>query len=86
LEHNTKTDWERLRAMTDADIRAGIESDGNAMPTDEAFWESAQVVLPRRKETVTMQIDADVLEWFRRQSDYPLRINAVLQGYMKAHG
>nr|VFK39350.1 MAG: BrnA antitoxin of type II toxin-antitoxin system [Candidatus Kentron sp. SD]VFK46636.1 MAG: BrnA antitoxin of type II toxin-antitoxin system [Candidatus Kentron sp. SD]VFK80088.1 MAG: BrnA antitoxin of type II toxin-antitoxin system [Candidatus Kentron sp. SD] len=56
------------------------------MPTDEAFWESAQVVLSRRKETVTMRIDADVLEWFRRQNDYQVRIDAALQSYMKAHG
>jgi len=84
-ERNTETDWEKLHAMTDADIRAGIESDSDAVPTDKAFWESAQVVLPRRKETVTMQLDADVLEWFRRKDDYQIRINAALQGYMRAH-
>nr|VFJ61078.1 MAG: BrnA antitoxin of type II toxin-antitoxin system [Candidatus Kentron sp. FW]VFJ61080.1 MAG: BrnA antitoxin of type II toxin-antitoxin system [Candidatus Kentron sp. FW]VFJ66125.1 MAG: BrnA antitoxin of type II toxin-antitoxin system [Candidatus Kentron sp. FW] len=84
-ESNPGTDWEKLRAMTDADIHAAIESDSDAMPTDEVFWESAQVVPPRRKETVTMQIDADVLEWFRRKDDYQVRINAILQDYMKAH-
>ncbi|VFM96236.1 MAG: Uncharacterized conserved protein, DUF4415 family [Candidatus Kentron sp. G] len=83
---NFGTDWEKLRAMTDADIRAGIESDNDAMPTDGAFWESAQVVLPRRKETVTMRIDASVLAWFQRQNDYQMCIDAALQGYMKAHG
>ena len=48
LEHNTKTDWERLRAMTDADIHTGIESDSDAMPTDEAFC----IVDPRYRTVV----------------------------------
>nr|VFK23894.1 MAG: hypothetical protein BECKLPF1236B_GA0070989_13844 [Candidatus Kentron sp. LPFa] len=45
-EHNTGTDWEKLRGMSDADIRAAIALDADAIPTDEAFWESAKVVLP----------------------------------------
>nr|VFJ68250.1 MAG: BrnA antitoxin of type II toxin-antitoxin system [Candidatus Kentron sp. DK]VFJ69605.1 MAG: BrnA antitoxin of type II toxin-antitoxin system [Candidatus Kentron sp. DK] len=85
-EHNAKTDWEKLRGMNDVDIHAAIEQDADAMPTDGAFWESAKVVLPRRKETVTMQLDADVLEWFRRNGNYQVRINAALQDYMRAHG
>nr|VFK15329.1 MAG: BrnA antitoxin of type II toxin-antitoxin system [Candidatus Kentron sp. LPFa]VFK28797.1 MAG: BrnA antitoxin of type II toxin-antitoxin system [Candidatus Kentron sp. LPFa] len=78
-EHNTGTDWEKLRGMSDADIRVAIALDADAILTDEAFWEFAKVVLPHRKETVTIQIDADVLEWFRREGDYQVRINAALQ-------
>ena len=85
-EYNTGTDWKRLRNMSDAEIRAAIELDSDAMPTDEAFWESAKVVLPHRKEAVTIQLDADVLEWFRRDDDYQVRINTALQNYMRTHG
>ena len=55
------TDWERLRAVSDADVHAAIETDPDAHPTDEEFWKDAKVVLPRRKEVVTMRLDADVL-------------------------
>jgi uncharacterized protein (DUF4415 family) len=85
LEPEAGTDWERLRGLGDAAIRAAIQSDPEARPTDERFWESAAVVLPRRKAVVTLRLDADVLEWFRRERGYQTRINAILQAYMKAH-
>jgi uncharacterized protein (DUF4415 family) len=71
--------------MSDAEIREGIKSDPDVVPTDEEFWKSAKVVLPRRKEMVTMRLDADLLEWFRQQRGYQTRINAILRAYMKAH-
>jgi len=85
LESNGGTDWDRLRGMSDAAIHAAIESDPETMPTDEGFWKNAAVVLPRRKEVVTMRLDADVLEWFRKERGYQTRINAILQAYMKSH-
>jgi uncharacterized protein (DUF4415 family) len=42
--------------------------------------------MPQPKETVTIRIDADVLEWFRKQGrGYQARINAILRSYMRAH-
>ena len=79
------TDWEHLRRMSDADIHAGIEADPDAHPTDEDFWKDAKIVLPTRKEVVTMRLDADLLAWFRQQRGYQTRINAILRSYMKAH-
>src|SRR5207248_675370 len=56
-----KTDWRRLRSMTDEEVHAAIIDDPDAKPTDKAFWKEARVVMPRRKETVTMRLDADLL-------------------------
>jgi uncharacterized protein (DUF4415 family) len=78
------TDWNRLRHMSDAMIRKGVESDPDVHPTDEKFWKNAKVVLPRRKEVVTMRLDADLLEWFRQQRGYQTLINAILRAYMNA--
>jgi uncharacterized protein (DUF4415 family) len=79
------TDWERLRHMSDADIHAAVESDPEINPTDEDFWENAKVVLPQRKPTVTIRLDADVLAWLKDQGKgYQTRINAILRAYMKA--
>ncbi len=80
-----RTDWKRLGTMTDAEVRAGIAGDPDIRPTDEAFWKDARVVLPRPKEIVTMRLDADLLEWFRRERGYQTRINAILRAYMRAH-
>jgi uncharacterized protein (DUF4415 family) len=78
------TDWNRLRRLSNAEIRKGIESDPVAHRTDDKFWEDAKVVLPRPKAVVTMRLDADLLEWFRRERGYQTRINAVLRAYMNA--
>src|SRR5215470_13801200 len=79
------TDWSKLRRMSDAEIHAGIEADPDAHPTDDEFWKNAQVVLPHRKEVVTMRLDADLLAWFRQQHGYQTRINAILRSYMNAN-
>jgi uncharacterized protein (DUF4415 family) len=70
--------------MTDEQVHAAIIEDPDAKPTDEIFWEEARVVMPRRKETVTIRLDADLLEWFRRERGYQTRINAILRAYMNA--
>ena len=81
-----RTDWERLRDMSEEEIMAGIADDPDAVPGDEAFWRTAHVVMPQNKETITIRLDSDVLDWFRRQGKgYQTRINAVLRSYVKAH-
>ena len=80
-----KTDWRRLRSMTDEEVHTALIDDPDAQPTDETFWKDARVVMPRRKETVTMRLDAELLEWFRSERGYQTRINAILRAYMKAH-
>lgn len=65
--------------MSDKRVRRGIETDPDAQPTDEEFWKEAKIVMPQPKETMTIRVDADVLEWFRKQGKgYQTRINAIL--------
>ena len=79
------TNWSRLRRMSASAIRKGIAADPDARATDEQFWKTARMVLPTRKEIVTMRLDADLLRWFRQQKGYQTRINAILRAYMQAH-
>lgn len=81
----SRTDWERLAGMSDADIDTSDISD----PTPEQF---ARAVLRRGlkpalpKQQVTLRLDADVLDWFKRQGKgFQTRINALLRAYMDAH-
>ena len=81
-----RTDWNRVGTLSDERVRRGIEADPEAHPTDEAFWKKAKIVMPQPKETMTIRVDADVLEWFRKQGKgYQTRINAILRSYMRAH-
>jgi uncharacterized protein (DUF4415 family) len=78
------TDWNRLSSLSGKTIKAGIESDPEARPTDVDFWKKAKVTLPAPKQTVTIRLDADLLGWLRRQPGYQTRINAVLRTWMNA--
>ena len=79
------SDWKRLRARSDRQIRRAIESDPDVQPTNAEFWKTARVVIPAPKQTITIRLDGDVLEWLRKQKGYQTRINAVLRTYMEAN-
>ena len=80
-----RTDWKRVRSLTDRQVRRAIKADPDARATDADFWGNARVVMPKAKETITIQLDADLLEWLRKQKGYQTRINAVLRTYMQAN-
>lgn len=76
----SRTDWERIDAMKDEGI------DTSDIPElDETFWKNAKVRMPKNKTSITIRLDAEVLEWFKAQgAGYQTRINAVLRSYMEA--
>ncbi len=78
------SDWKRVRSLSDRQVRRAIEADPEARPTDADFWKNARVVMPTAKETITIRLDADLLEWLRKKKGYQTRINAVLRSYMQA--
>lgn len=81
LKRVSKTDWERVDAMTDEEIDTS-----DIPPLDEAFFANAEVRLPKPKVPITIRLDDDVLRWFRSMGKgYQTRINAVLRTYMEAH-
>lgn len=54
-------------------------------PLDESFFKNAELRVPGPKKSITVRLDADVLEWFRAQGKgYQTRINAVLRLYMES--
>jgi uncharacterized protein (DUF4415 family) len=65
--------------MTDEEVYVGVVDDPDAKPADEAFGKDALVVMPRRKESVTIRLDADPLQWSRSDRGYQTRINAILR-------
>jgi len=83
-----RTDWERVDRLTDAEIDAAIASDPDAAPAlDSAWFKQAKLILPERKEPVSLRVDADVLRWYKDQGPgYQSRMNAVLRQFAAAHG
>ena len=70
--------------MTDADI------DFSDIPevTPEMFAKGVvrRGLQPITKRQLTLRLDSDVLEWFKKQgSGYQTKMNALLRMYMKEH-
>ncbi len=88
LPARSKTDWDRVRAMTEEEIEAAAKTDPDAPPLDDEFWRTARVVARPPKKRTGLRIDADVLEWFKAHGrGWPTRINAVLRTYYEhRHG
>ena len=83
-----RTDWERLRNMTEEEIEAAAASDPDNPPLEEGFMREGRTVRPDspRWEVIRLQIDVDILDWFgRRQFLYQDEINEALRAYMNAH-
>lgn len=79
------TDWKRLRELRDDQV------DTSDVPTITPAAFARAVVRKglkpvKTKTQITLRIDEDVLDWFRRQgSGYQTRINALLRAYVDAH-
>jgi uncharacterized protein (DUF4415 family) len=79
----TEKQMKRLRAMKDEDIDF---SDAPASPRDAVWTRPGALVPEGNKKQITVRLDADVLEFFKRTGTrYQSRINAALREYMKAH-
>jgi uncharacterized protein (DUF4415 family) len=81
----SRTDWKRVDALKDHKI------DFSDIPevTPEMF---ARAMVRRglkrvaRKRQLTIRVDSNVLEWYKRQGPgYQTRINSLLRAYMEEH-
>ena len=80
----SKTDFARLDKMKDEDIDY---SDAPAI-TPEMFAKSMvrRGLKPHTKTQLTLRVDSDVLEWYKKQGrGYQTRINQLLRAYMQEH-
>ncbi|WP_247339428.1 MULTISPECIES: BrnA antitoxin family protein [unclassified Bradyrhizobium] len=78
-----KTDWARVDALTDEDIAKAVANDPDAAPID-IDWSDAVLVIPPKKKAISIRVDEDVLDFFKRDGEgYQRRMNAVLRSYME---
>ena len=70
-----------LRRVSDAEIARTAPPELADLPDD--FWAEPALVLPVAKQTISLRVDEDVLDWFRISGPrYQSRMNAVLRSYM----
>jgi uncharacterized protein (DUF4415 family) len=74
-----RTDYAKLDAMSAAEIERAAKGEG------EFDWARAQVGFPLPKRQLTMRLDGDVIDWFKRQGrGYQTRMNEVLRRFVHA--
>ncbi|HEV2335947.1 MAG TPA: BrnA antitoxin family protein [Stellaceae bacterium] len=79
-----RPDWTAFDAITDEEIAAQIRDDPDVAPELDAEWfASATLVMPKTKEQISIRLDRDVLDHFRRYPRYQTRINAILRAAME---
>jgi uncharacterized protein (DUF4415 family) len=74
-----RTDWERVRSMTDEEIEANVDEE------DEGTFDYSTVYIgiPGLKSQLLVQYDQDIVDWFLAQgSEYPRLMNQVLREYI----
>jgi uncharacterized protein (DUF4415 family) len=78
-----RTDFDYLDRVTDEEIAAAVALDPDAAPLD-IDWSNAELVIPPGKKAISIRVDEDVLDFFKKQgAGYQRRINAVLRSYMQ---
>jgi uncharacterized protein (DUF4415 family) len=79
MKRQSRTDWKRIDALGDEDI------DFSDIPKLGPEFFANAIVWPGTKEQITLRLDPDVLNFFRKQGrGYQTTINAVLRKYMEA--
>ena len=78
------TDWKLLREMSDDEVDARAADDPDAQPTDAEFWKDAKVTLPPGKTRIFIDLDDDVLAWFKAQGRaYGHRMSEALRAFVE---
>ena len=81
----SRTDWRRVRAQTDREIKLTAEHpEAKATHIVRGIARRGLKPIPP-KASIALRVDADVLEWFRSQGPgYQTRMNAVLRAFKEA--
>jgi uncharacterized protein (DUF4415 family) len=79
-----ETDWARVDATTDEEIEKSIAADPDWAEFKDIDWSKAEVAGPANKSPISIRLDRDVLDFFKRSGrGYQRRINQVLRAYME---
>jgi uncharacterized protein (DUF4415 family) len=81
MKKPSQTDWERIDKLTDEEIDTS-----DIPPLDDSFFAKARLRMPQPRVSVTVHVDADLLEWSKAQGEeFESLINAALRSYVEEH-
>ncbi|MFT5368523.1 MAG: hypothetical protein ACI8V2_003489 [Candidatus Latescibacterota bacterium] len=82
----SRTDWERVRNLTDEDIEKAIDADPDAIRLEDCDMSTLRVLEPLKRTQISIKVEPEVLDWYKQNfKPYQTRMNAVLRAYMEAN-
>lgn len=84
VHREDQTDWARVDALTDEDIKAAMADDPDWAGFEDIDWSKIEIKPFRPKQPISIRLDPDVLDYFKAEGPgYQGRINTVLRHYME---
>lgn len=84
VHREDQTDWARVDALTDGDIKAAMADDPDWAGFEDIDWDKIEIKPFRPKQAISIRLDPDVLEYFKAEGPgYQGRINTVLRHFME---
>ena len=85
ISSKSETDWAKLNAMTDDDIDFSDCPEATSEQFANAIVRHGLIERKNRAQA-TIQVDDDVLEWFKSQGQsYQAQINSLLRAHMESY-
>lgn len=79
----SRSDPARVRAKSEAELEQDIAGDPDFRDVPTGWYEAAEAIMPAGKRLLSLRLDTDVIEWFRKQGPgYQTRMNAVLRAFV----
>lgn len=76
----SQTNWDKVDSISDKELDKIIKSEENI---DDSIPKDWFVGMPQKKERISINLDEDVLKWFRNKgSGYQTYINNILRSYI----
>ena len=73
----SRTDWQRVKTATDADIEAAMETDPDTEEITDRDWENATLTVP-------LELDMDMMAWLQAQEEnYQTHIQHLVREEMR---
>lgn len=81
----SRTNLAHIDAQTEETLERAIAGDPDWRDVPRDWHRGAEAVMPRPKVPVSIRLDADLVEFFRKQGrGWQTKVNAVLRAYANA--
>lgn len=85
MEATTRTDYDRLDAITDSELERLIADDDDKRDM-RPDWTKAKLMLPKARKSIHLRLEQEIIDFFKSQGrGHISRMQAVLKAYADAH-